>query len=213
MSWHRPSGLRDCCWTKPNHQVSGGSKKCWNKYSVLDYARNLYTVTLTESLLQNVPVATSLNRPGSNTELVARYLNLTEPPLKSSTGPTIKTVTVVGTNQMDNWLLRARSQRARVDLNSDRSDMVQKQLQLYSAFKGRCKRSAGSWIFVTLVARYITLFSSGSGDVGRAALVEHSDPILEGTRAIYMPHHSLGQGKPCAWTIVERNSRAFQCFL
>ena len=50
-------------------------------------------------------------------------------------------------------------------------------------------------MLANLLRRYGEVFSKDSGDIGRTSLVEHSIPVVEGTRPIRQPPHRLGPHK------------------
>lgn len=46
-----------------------------------------------------------------------------------------------------------------------------------------------------LLTKYSTVFSTGDGDVGHTALVEHTIPVMEGIRLVHLQPHQLGLDK------------------
>lgn len=84
-----------------------------------------------------------------------------------------------------------RKQKPR-EVTSKGSHKVPGHLQkLFDTAKGSRWGPRESGKSIGLLTRYSTVFSTGDGDMGRAALVERSIPVKEGTRPVRLPPHRL----------------------
>ena len=66
---------------------------------------------------------------------------------------------------------------------------------LYEAGVANCTGPEQKEKLAALLIEYESVFSKSSSDVGQTSLVEHSIPVLEGTRPIRQPPHRLGPEK------------------
>ena len=67
--------------------------------------------------------------------------------------------------------------------------------ELFQAARKNCESIEQEEQLADLLNRYSSVFSSGEGDVGLTKLVEHSIPLVPGTRPIRQPPHRLGPEK------------------
>ena len=66
---------------------------------------------------------------------------------------------------------------------------------VYEAACKGCRDAPQRAMMADLLRKYGDVFSKDSGDIGRTSLVEHSIPVVEGTRPIRQPPHRLGPHK------------------
>ena len=66
---------------------------------------------------------------------------------------------------------------------------------LFESAQGNCESTDQEEQLASLLQKYSSVFSSGEGDMGLTTLVEHSIPVVPGTRPIRQPPHRLGPEK------------------
>lgn len=86
--------------------------------------RNLCPIGLIEGQPGGMPVATSLNQPEKNGQLVARYFNFTEQPMRLSAGSTIVMFTGVEEDPVKAHLLGPNNIEDKADHTSTGSEKV-----------------------------------------------------------------------------------------
>lgn len=97
-----------------------------------------------------------------------------------SAGSTIGIFIGAEVDREDDSVLEVESVKAGVGENSHGSGIVLGHCIMQS--HGSCCESEESQILPEFPTKYSAVFSTGDGDVGRTALVEHSLPLIGGTR-------------------------------
>ena len=68
-------------------------------------------------------------------------------------------------------------------------------VDLYTQAKENCDNQSQERQLSALLIQYQDVFSRGAEDMGRTKLIEHSIPVIEGTRPIRQPPHRLAPEK------------------
>ena len=153
-------------------------------------SRNFCPLGLVEALPEGVPLATSLNQPDEKGQLVVRCLNPSKQPLELKSGAVICTYTGVEAQKVQDQ--EPLTTPAEQTIPTGVPSHVE---ELYQAARPNCGSEEQEKQLARLLRQYAPVFSLGEGDVGLTQLVEHSIPVVPGTRPIRQPPSDWGQRK------------------
>ena len=151
-------------------------------------SRNFCPLGMVEALPEGVPVATSLNRPNQQGQLVVRCLNPSEQPIELKSGTVIGTYTSVEEQEVED-------RPPTTNECSTSHEIPGHVKELFDSARRNCKSTSQEEQLASLLRKYRDVFSSGEEDVGLTSLVQHSIPIAPDTRPIRQPPHRLGPEK------------------
>ena len=144
---------------------------------------------LIEGRKDGLCLATNVNHPDYQGKVMVRCLNPASQPLQMKAGTTIGVYTSIDEQDVSQAELPGeRSTQHGAGLPPHLAD-------LYSQAKRNCANQAQERQLSALLIQYQDVFSQGAGDMGRTTLVEHSIPVVEGTRPIRQPPHRFGPEK------------------
>ena len=145
-------------------------------------SRNFCPLGLVEALPEGVPLATSLNQPNEKGQLVVRCLNPSKQPLELRSRAVIGTYTGIEAQEVQD------QEPATTPIEQTVPTAVPPHVEeLYQAARPNCGSEEQERQLARLLRQYAPVFSSGEGDVGLTELVEHSIPVVPGTRPIRQP--------------------------
>ena len=154
-------------------------------------------IGLIESLLgqdTGLAVAATLGKPTADGKVIVRCLNLTSEPQQLRSGLVIGLYQPVEEDQVEESSVHARSvlDDAPSTLRADCPEHVR---PLLEQTKEVCETTDQYRRMAHLLTVYGDVFSQGDTDVGRTDLVQHSIPLVEGTKPIRQPPRRLGAEK------------------
>ena len=154
-------------------------------------------IGLIESLLEEdigVAVAATLGRPSTDGQVVVRCLNLTGEPQQLKSGQIIGIYQPVEDDQVEEPPIHARSV---LDNNSEptTASCPEHVTPLLEQTRAVCQTTEQYSRMAQLLTAYGDVFSKGDDDVGKTDLVQHSIPVVEGTKPIRQPPRRLGAEK------------------
>ena len=154
-------------------------------------------IGLIESLLEEdigVAVAATLGRPSTDGQVVVRCLNLTGEPQQLKSGQIIEIYQPVEDDQVEEPPIHARSV---LDNNSEptTASCPEHVTSLLEQTRAVCQTTEQYSRMAQLLTAYGDVFSKGDDDVGKTDLVQHSIPVVEGTKPIRQPPRRLGAEK------------------
>ena len=154
-------------------------------------------VGLIESLLgqdTGVAVAATLGKPAPDGTVLVRCLNLSSEPQELKSGAIIGLYQPVDDDQVEEPCVSARSV---LDADSVAAtvDCPEHVLPLLHQTREVCETTEQYQQMARLLTAYSDVFSRGDSDVGRTDLVQHSIPLLDGTKPIRQPPRRLGAEK------------------
>ena len=153
-------------------------------------AKEYSPMGLIEGKTDGLLLASSLNCPDSHGKVMIRCMNPASQPLQIRAGTTVGTYTAVDRTDVS----EEGQEQGMSDLDS-KVDLPEHLKELYSKARQNCGTGDQEEQLSRLLTRYQDVFSMGDGDVGRTSLVEHSIPVIGGTRPIRQPPHRLGPEK------------------
>ena len=154
-------------------------------------------IGLIKSLLEQdtgLAVAATLGKPTSDGRVLVRCLNLTSEPQQLKSGMVIGVYQPVEDEQIEDPPIQARSVLDDNQLTSH-PDCPEHVLPLLEQTKGVCETDEQYGRMAHLLTAYSDVFSQGDTDVGRTDLVQHSIPLVDGTKPIRQPPRRLGAEK------------------
>ena len=152
-------------------------------------AREHCPVGLIEGKADGLCLATSVNRPDHQGRVMVRCLNPANQPLQVKAGTTIGVYTSVDEGDISPAELPEKC------LARQGAGLPHHLVDLYTQAKENCESQSQERQLSALLIQYQDVFSQGAEDMGRTKLVEHSIPVIEGTRPIRQPPHRLGPEK------------------
>ena len=147
-----------------------------------------------ESRLPELPVAASLNRPCEKGHILMRCLNATIEPILVRSGTTVADYSEVCDGDIHTETGLSLSERVKNSTGVPRKVPAHLQQLFDAAVSGCCDDNQESRL-AGLLTKFSDVFSVDNDDVGNTKLVEHSIPVLDGTRPIRQPPHRLGPHK------------------
>ena len=154
-------------------------------------------IGLIESLLdqdKGVAVAATLGKPSPDGKVLVRCLNLSSEPQELKSGSVIGLYQPIEEDQIEEAPIRARSILDRTS-QATVADCPEHVLPLLNQTREVCDTVEQYNQMAHLLTAYADVFSAGDSDVGRTDLVQHSIPLLEGTKPIRQPPRRLGAEK------------------
>ena len=153
-------------------------------------SRNYCPIGLVEALPEGVPLAASLNQPNEKGQLLVRCLNPSKLPVELKSGAVVGTYTGVEEQEVE---VQAPTQAR--ECQAGPAEVPGHVSDLFEAAKRNCSSKRQEEQLASLLVKYSQVFSAGDGYVGLTKLVEHSIPVVPGTRPIRQPPHRLGPEK------------------
>ena len=147
-----------------------------------------------ESRLPELPVAASLNRPCDKGHILVRCLNATFEPILVRAGTTVADYSEVCDGDIHTETGLSPSEQVKNSTGVPRKVPAHLQQLFDAAVSGCCNDNQESRL-AGLLTKFSDVFSVDNDDVGNTKLVEHSIPVLDGTRPIRQPPHRLGPHK------------------
>ena len=153
-------------------------------------------IGLIESLIgqdTGVAVAATLGKPSSDGKVLVRCLNLSSEPQELKSGSIIGLYQPIEDDQVEEHSVCARSVLDGEGLTT--ADCPEHVLPLLNQTREICESADQYNQMARLLTAYSDVFSKGDTDVGRTDLVQHSIPLLDGTKPIRQPPRRLGAEK------------------
>ena len=142
-------------------------------------SHNYCSLGVVEALPEGVPIAASLNQPDKKGQLLVRCLNPSKTPLELRSGVVIGTYTGIEEEEVES----PPSVEA-MECRTTETEIPRHVEGLYESARKNCSSKSQERQLAELLKKYGPVFSSGEGDVGLTRLVEHSIPVVPGTRPI-----------------------------
>ena len=154
-------------------------------------------IGLIESMIgqdTGIAIAATLGRPSPDGRVLVRCLNLSSEPQELKSGSIIGLYQPVDDDQVEEHSVHARSVLDR-EGPATTADCPEHVLPLLSQTRAVCETPEQYNRMAQLLTAYSDVFSKGDADVGRTDLVQHSIPLLDGTKPIRQPPRRLGAEK------------------
>lgn len=148
-------------------------------------SRSFCFLRLIEKRSESLHMATSLNRPQKNGQIVARCIISTKQPLTLRAGSTIGTFTAAEAEQVQYHKLKEVNTLSRIQGSYPHQGPIPEHVgPLFNAAKENCHSLQETRRLGGLLIQCSSVFSTGDRDIGRTTLVEHSIPLIGGAKQI-----------------------------